>query len=308
VTGPEDDRRGSQVLTVRDVQTSLVTSSGSHPILRGIDLELRQGETLGVVGPSGSGKSILAKSIMRLIRPPGEILSGEVRLVDGRDVMRMSEPELRTVRGSLMSLIVPDARNHLNPLINVGAQIANVYRAHHKVSKKEALERAIDMLSRVGIAGRAGAYPHELSGGMAQRIVICMALINSPKVLIADEPTFGLDVTIQRQVLELFHSLLSELDSATIILTRDMGIVAQYCQRVGRLAEGTLEEPLEVKNFFERHAHDLPEEAEPEQKLEEPVPAAPSNLIVEELPTLGLVPDLPPRGVGDADAERREGS
>jgi ABC-type dipeptide/oligopeptide/nickel transport system ATPase component len=308
MTEPEGDPRVNQVLTVRDLQTSLVTSSGSFPILRGIDLDLRQGETLGIVGPSGSGKSILAKSVMRLIRPPGEILSGEVRLLDGRDVLTIPESELRTVRGSLMSLIVPDARNHLNPLVTVGAQIANVYRAHHKVSKKEALERAVDMLSRVGIAGRAGAYPHELSGGMAQRIVICMALINSPKVLIADEPTFGLDVTIQRQVLELFHSLLSELDSATIILTRDMGIVAQYCRRVGSLAHGTLEEPLEVKDFFEQHAHDLPEETGPDEKLVEPVPAAPSNLIVEELPSLGLVPDLPPRGVADADAERREGS
>jgi ABC-type dipeptide/oligopeptide/nickel transport system ATPase component len=284
-----------------------VTSSGSRPVLSGIDLALRQGETLGVVGPSGAGKSILAKSILALIRPPLRIVKGEVLLANGRDIMTMSESALQRIRGSEISLIVPDARNHLNPLVTVGAQIANVYRAHQQAGKKEALERAVDMLSRVGIAGRAGAYPHELSGGMAQRIVICMALINSPKILIADEPTFGLDVTIQRQVLELFHSLLSEFHSATIMLTRDMGIVAQYCQRVGKLANGRLEGPLEVREFFRREEQEVATEAAPAETLEEPVAAAPSDLIVEELPSLGLVPDLPPRSVADAEAEKRRG-
>lgn len=247
-------------LKVADLHASFLPANGPPiPVLRGIDLTLKEGELLGVLAPSGFGKSTLARCILNLLPPPGRITHGQVLLGGTRDLLKETEEELRPIRGKVISLIVSDAKSYLNPLLPIGTQIANTYRAHNRASKKEALNRAIEMLKAVGISDplrRSAAYPHELSGGMAQRVVISMALVNSPDILLADEPGFGLDSTIQRQVLDLFEGLISEMGSSAIIFAHDMGMVAQYCQSVALLYEGTIVEQQSVTDFFHRPLHD----------------------------------------------------
>lgn len=245
------------LLQASNLRVEFRTSEGTNVALNHIDLSINEGQVLGIVGESGSGKSVVAKTLVNLVPPPGRIVSGSV-LYEGRDLLRESERALRRIRGRQIGLIVQNAKSSLNPLLTVGDQLANVIRAHGERDKKVAAERAVLMLKKVGIqdpATRMHSYPHQLSGGMAQRVIIAMAISNNPRLLIADEPTSGLDVTIQAQILNLIQGLVKELNSATILITRDLGIVAQHCENVAVLCEGQIVEQAPVEKFFKNPEH-----------------------------------------------------
>jgi ABC-type dipeptide/oligopeptide/nickel transport system ATPase component len=244
-------------LEVTDLHTYFFTAAGVTKALNGVSLSVGPGKMLGLVGESGAGKTTLAHSIMRVVPRPGEVVKGETKLF-GNDLQKLSEAELRRIRGGEIAMIVPNPRAELNPLLTIGDQLANVARAHLRLGKQAARERAVDMLSEVKIPDprrRADAYPHELSGGMAQRVVIAMALISEPKVTISDDATSGLDVTVQAQVLDLTLTLLRERGSASLMITRDLGIVANYCDHVAVLYRGRILEMADVKRFFRRPSH-----------------------------------------------------
>jgi ABC-type dipeptide/oligopeptide/nickel transport system ATPase component len=244
-------------LEVRDLHTHFFTAVGTTKALKGVTLSVEPGKMLGLVGESGSGKTTLAHSIMRVVPRPGRVVHGETKLF-GRDLQKLSESKMRPLRGSEIAMIVPNPRAELNPLLTIGDQLANVARTHLRLRKQDARERAVHMLSEVRIPDpkrRADAYPHELSGGMAQRVVIAMALISEPKVTISDDATSGLDVTVQAQVLDLALKLLRERGSASLMITRDLGIVANYCDSVAVLYRGLILEMADVKRFFANPRH-----------------------------------------------------
>jgi ABC-type dipeptide/oligopeptide/nickel transport system ATPase component len=256
-SAPEVTAAPTPALEIRDLHTSFFTAAGVVKALSGVDLRLESGRMLGLVGESGAGKTTLAHSIMRVVPPPGRVVKGETKLY-GRDLQRLRESELRQVRGKEIAMIVPNPRAELNPLLTIGEQLANVARAHLRLEKGAARERAVEILSHVKIPDpkrRANAYPHELSGGMAQRVVIAMAMIGEPKVTISDDATSGLDVTVQAQVLDLTLSLLRERSSASLMITRDLGIVANYCDHVAVLYRGRLLEAADVRSFFANPRH-----------------------------------------------------
>jgi ABC-type dipeptide/oligopeptide/nickel transport system ATPase component len=218
---------------------------------------LGEGEALGVVGISGSGKSVLARSVMGLVRDPGRIVAGTVKL-RGENIVGASQTRLTALWGKEMALILSSPKSRLNPLVAVGKQLANVIMAKQALGKKAARERAVDLLASVAIGDPsrvAGLLPHELSGGMAQRVVIAMALSNSPRLLVADEPTAGLDVTVQTQVLELMMRLVQDTRAALLLMTRDLGIVAHYVERVAVLSSGHIIEDRRVREFFNSPQH-----------------------------------------------------
>jgi peptide/nickel transport system ATP-binding protein len=256
-SAPEPAAAGSAALEVRRLHTYFFTAAGVVKALNGLDLRLDSGKMLGLVGESGAGKTTLAHSIMRVVPPPGRVVKGETRLY-GRDLQQLTESELRRVRGKEIAMIVPNPRAELNPLLTIGEQLANVARAHLRLERSAARERAVEYLSHVKIPDpkrRAKAYPHELSGGMAQRVVIAMAMIGEPKITISDDATSGLDVTVQAQVLDLTLSLLRERHSASLMITRDLGIVANYCDHVAVLFRGCLLETADVRSFFADPRH-----------------------------------------------------
>ena len=241
-------------VSVRGLTVEFSSSAGTVRALDDVTLEIGRGETLGVVGKSGVGKSLLVRSLVNMVPNPGRIAAGEISIA-GRNVLDLEREQLRLLRGRHVGVIVRNARIHLNPVLSVGRQITNVYLAHHGASRREAWERATEMLRAVGIPDpeeRMRSYPHELSGGMVQRVVIAMALICEPSVVLADEPTSGLDVTIQDQVLRLFRTLVSESGASALLVTRDMGIVANFCDRVGVMDEGRLIEVAGVPEIFTR--------------------------------------------------------
>lgn len=245
------------VLEIEDLHAHYFTYEGVAKALNGVDLAIDEMEIVGLVGETGSGKSALATAIMNAVRLPGRIVKGSVRL-DGQDLLMMSEEQLLAVRGVQVSLISTNPRSKLNPLLHVGRQIADIIRAHESVTKEAAQERAVNLLRTVGINDperRARAYPHELSGGMAQRILIAMALAGSPRLLIADEATNGLDVTVQRQVLDLIRDKVREKRTSALIITHDLGIVAQYCQRVAIIYAGQIIEQTTVRELFHNPRH-----------------------------------------------------
>jgi ABC-type dipeptide/oligopeptide/nickel transport system ATPase component len=247
----------ASVLEVRNLSTHFFTSSGVIRALQRISFSLERGETLGLVGLSGSGKTVLADSLINVLRPPGRIVEGEI-LLEGEDLLQKSEGQMRNIRGKRIATVGSRPRAELYPLHTVGDQLARVYRAHNKVSSAEAASRAVEMLGRVGISDpviRAKSYPHELSGGMTKRVMIGMALICTPEILIADEPGAGLDVTIQAQVLELVADLIARTAMSTLLITRDLGVIAHYCDRVGVLENGQLIEVKDVDEFFEGPEH-----------------------------------------------------
>jgi oligopeptide/dipeptide ABC transporter ATP-binding protein len=245
------------LLEVRNLQTQFKTRAGLVRAVDGISFYLDGGELLGLVGESGCGKSITALSVMRLISPPGKIVAGEI-LFDGKNLLEASESEMRQIRGDDIAMIFQDPMTSLNPVFTVGEQIAEALRLHRKLSRKAAKEAAIAAMREVAIpdpARRANDYPHQLSGGMRQRVMIAMALACDPKLLIADEPTTALDVTIQAQILELLNELRTTRELAVLLITHDLGVVAEVADRVAVMYTGRIVEESPVTELFARPKH-----------------------------------------------------
>ena len=230
---------------------------GPVRILDDINLSVAAGEVLGVVGQAGAGKTVLVRSLLRLLPENGRVVAGSIRF-RGEDLLTMEPAELRRMRGTGIAHILPDAKSQLNPLVRVGDMMVAVLRTHEQATRSEARARAASLLDSVGISDperRLGAYPHELSGGMAQRICIALALMHSPSLIVADEPTAGLDVTVQRQVLDLMAALVRDREAAQLIVTRDLGIVAHYCQQVAVIHEGRIVEVAPTAELFDSPQH-----------------------------------------------------
>jgi oligopeptide/dipeptide ABC transporter ATP-binding protein len=246
------------VLEVEDLRTEFRSASGPLRAVDGLSFAVRAGETLCIVGESGCGKSVTALSILRLVAdPPGRIAGGRVRF-GGRDLLALSEPEMEAIRGNEISMIFQEPMTSLNPLHTVGRQIAEAIALHQRLGAREAMARAVGMLKRVAIPDperRASSYPHQLSGGMRQRVMIAMALSCTPKLLIADEPTTALDVTIQAQILALMREQQETLGSAVLLITHDMGVVAENADRVVVMYAGRKVEEAPVAELFDRPAH-----------------------------------------------------
>ena len=246
------------VLEVEGLRTELSAGRGVIKAVDGMSFSLRRGETLAIVGESGCGKSMTALSLMRLVpKPPGKIVGGSVKL-DGKELLRLDEAAMRAVRGNDISMIFQEPMTSLNPVLTIGSQISEAVRLHQDLSKSAAMDKAVDMLRLVKIPGpaqRAKEYPHQLSGGMRQRAMIAMALACNPKVLIADEPTTALDVTIQAQILDLILALQGELGTAIILITHDLGVVAETAQRVIVMYAGRKIEEAEVGALFAEPQH-----------------------------------------------------
>ena len=245
------------LLEVKNLQTHFPTRNGLVRAVDGVSCYLDAGELLGVVGESGCGKSITALSIMRLIAPPGKIVGGEITF-DGKDLLHLSEAQMRAIRGDDIAMIFQDPMTSLNPVFTVGEQIAEALRLHRRLSRKAARAAAIEAMREVSIpdpARRADDYPHQLSGGMRQRVMIAMALACDPKLLIADEPTTALDVTIQAQILELLEELRRHRELAVLLITHDLGVVAEVADRVAVMYTGRVVEESSVAELFARPKH-----------------------------------------------------
>ncbi len=245
------------LLDVQDLTVDFFSFSGAYRALDNVSLAIRAGEMMGVVGETGSGKTLLADAIIGLLPGTGRITHGQI-MFQGRSLIGLSEQEFRELRGKDISLIPAQPREALNPLYPVGIQIANVIRAHRGVSREEAQQVAVELIRSVAIPdpeARAHAYPHELSSGMAQRVLIAMAMANSPTLILADEPTSSLDVTIQLQVLGTFAALVRDRGSSALLVTRDLGIVAHFCQRLAVMRYGRIYEMAPVVEFFEDPRH-----------------------------------------------------
>ncbi len=246
------------ILEVRDLVTAFDTDAGRVTAVDEVSFDVKRGRTLGIVGESGCGKSVTAMSIMRLLpRPSGVILGGEIRL-EGTDLLKLSAEEMRKVRGARVGMIFQEPMTALNPVHRIGKQMSEVFLQHLDVSKKEAWERSIEMLKKVGIPApeiRVGEFPHQLSGGMRQRVVIAMALALKPSVVIADEPTTALDVTIQAQILELIKELQEEMHMSVILITHDLGVIAETCDDVVVMYAGRVAERGTIHNIFENPHH-----------------------------------------------------
>ena len=246
------------VLSVEELRTIFFTRTGVLKAVDGVTFEVHEGETLGVVGESGCGKSVTALSILQLVpSPPGRIVSGHIKL-DGEDLLTKSQHEVEDIRGNRVAMIFQEPLTALNPLFTVGHQLAEAVRRHQEKSRAEAKEDVVDMLQRVGIPdpeSRLRSYPHELSGGMRQRAMIAMALLARPRLLVADEPTTALDVTIQAQILELIRELPQQFGAATMMITHDLGVIAEMAERVIVMYAGRIVESAPVKALFGWPAH-----------------------------------------------------
>jgi oligopeptide/dipeptide ABC transporter ATP-binding protein len=248
----------NELLTVKDLRTSFHTHGGVIRAVDGVDFSIVKGGALGLVGESGSGKSVTALSIMRLIDLPGRIERGSSIMFEGRDLATLPEDAMARIRGNDISMIFQEPMTSLNPVFTVGEQIAESVRLHQGVDKKEADERAVEMMRRVGIpsaAKRVHDYPHQMSGGMRQRVMIGMALSCNPKLLIADEPTTALDVTVQAQILELMKDLREQLGMAILLITHDLGVVAEMVDQVAVMYGGRIVERGPVKEIFASPQH-----------------------------------------------------
>jgi peptide/nickel transport system ATP-binding protein len=270
------------LLRVRDLVTSFRTAEGSVRAVDHVSFEVEAGASLGIVGESGCGKSVTALSILRLVpSPPGEIESGSIEL-GGRDLCQLSEAEMRAVRGNEISMVFQEPMTSLNPVYTVGSQIVEAIRLHQKRGRRDAWARAVEMLKLVGIPSpetNARAYPHQLSGGMRQRVMIAMAIACEPKVLLADEPTTALDVTIQAQILAMLHDLQQRLGMSLVLITHDLGVVAEHTDHVVVMYAARVVESAPVASIFARPRHPY---------------------------TRGLLDSIPrPRATGDEDVRRR---
>jgi oligopeptide/dipeptide ABC transporter ATP-binding protein len=281
------------LLSVRNLKTYFYTDEGVVKAVDGLSYELRKGETLGIVGESGSGKSVHALSVMRLIAsPPGKIVDGEI-VFEGKNLLKLSDEEMRHIRGNRIAMIFQEPMTSLNPVLTIGEQIAEAVILHQKLDKRAAWERAINMLERVKIPlarERVKDYPHQFSGGMRQRVMIAMALSCNPSILIADEPTTALDVTIQAQIIELIQELQKEFNMAVIMITHNLGVVAETCDNVVVMYAGRPIEHTDVQRTFQdpKHPytwgllHSIPKLYERKERLI-PIEGQPPSLI-----------DLPP--------------
>ena len=280
------------LLAVRDLTVHFDTDEGTVQAVDGAVLSIGAGEIVGLVGESGSGKSVTALAILRLIRPPGRIIGGVIEL-DGRDLLRVREDEMRRIRGSQISMVFQSPRTSLNPVIPVGRQIERLLVVHAALDGAAARRRSLEMLDDVGIAEperRAAQYPHQLSGGMCQRVMIAMALTTSPRLLIADEPTTGLDVSIAAQILDLLRDRGRRTGAAILLITHDLGVVAGVCDRVAVMHAGQIVETADVHRLFKRPAHPYT------RGLLRSVPRLDREFTME--PIAGAVPSLvdPPPG------------
>jgi peptide/nickel transport system ATP-binding protein len=246
------------LLDVRGLQTRFSVEGGAVMAVDAVSFSIPAGGTLGVVGESGCGKSVTALSVMRLVPdPPGQVVGGEIRF-RGQNLLALSEEEMRRVRGNRLAMVFQEPMTSLNPVYRVGEQIAEPLRLHQGLDRKQARARAVELLRQVGIPApeqRVEAYPHQLSGGMRQRVMIAMALACGPELLIADEPTTALDVTIQAQILELLKRLQAERGMAVMLITHDLGVVAESCDAVVVMYAGRVVEQAPVKALFARPAH-----------------------------------------------------
>jgi oligopeptide/dipeptide ABC transporter ATP-binding protein len=248
---------GEPLLEIAGLRTYFFTSDGVVKAVDGVDLSVGKGEVLGLVGESGSGKSVTMFSALRLVAAPGRIVEGSVRF-DGIDVLALPDKQLRDIRGDRITMVFQQPNSSLNPCYRSGHQIAEVYRVHEHMRRAERDERAVEMLRKVGIpdpSRRARAFPHQLSGGMAQRVMIAMALAAGPELLIADEPTTALDVTIQAQILDLMSHLRYELDMAMVLITHDLGVVAEMAERVAVMYAGQIVEETTTPALFASPLH-----------------------------------------------------
>jgi len=285
------------LLHIEDLTVHFHTDEGIVEAVDGIQLLVPSGEIVGVVGESGSGKSVTALSILRLIRKPGRIIQGTI-LFDGRNLLDLSEEEMRPLRGSHISMIFQSPRTSLNPVLSAGWQIERLIRLHKKEKAKGAREQTVQMIRQVGIPSPERIYheyPHQLSGGMCQRIMIAMALATNPKLLIADEPTTGLDVSIAAQILDLLQEMGRRTGATILLITHDLGVVAGYCDRVAVMHAGQVVESASVKKLFRQPLHPYT------MKLIHSVPRVDVDRIMETIP--GNVPGLihPPQGCRFAD-------
>lgn len=246
------------LLQVRDLKTYFFTDDGVVKAVDGVDFDVLPGEILGLVGESGCGKSVTSFSILQLIDDPGRIVGGEIFFRD-TDLLKLSEPEMVRMRGNLISMIFQQPQSSLNPVFTVGSQIAEVFKIHKKdIKKEEAWDEAVNLLKLVGIPDaerKAKAYPHEMSGGQAQRVMIAMALALKPKLLIADEPTTALDVTIQAQILDLILDLRDQMGTSVILITHDLGLIAETADRVAVMYAGQIIEQAEIEPIFDGPMH-----------------------------------------------------
>ena len=245
------------LLEVRKLKTYFYTEAGVVKAVDGVDFEVYPGEVLGLVGESGCGKSVTSLSIMRLIAPPGKIIEGEIFFA-GKNLLKLSESEMTKMRGDRISMIFQQPQSSLNPVFKAGDQITEVLKVHKLFNKEAANVRMIELLKMVGIAdpeSRADSYPHELSGGMSQRIMIAMALACAPELLIADEPTTALDVTIQAQILDLMRDLREKIGTTIILITHDLGVIAEMADRVAVMYASRIVEAAEVNELFDNPLH-----------------------------------------------------
>jgi peptide/nickel transport system ATP-binding protein len=274
------------LLEIRDLSVAFDTDEGTVGAVDAIDLTVRRGEILGLVGESGSGKSVTALAVFRLIRPPGRIAGGSIRF-DGRELLALPEEEMRRIRGAQIAMVFQSPRTALNPVLPVGRQIARLYRLHQGCTATEARQRTLEMLGLVGIPEperRASEYAHQLSGGMCQRVMIAMALATSPRLLLADEPTTGLDVSIAAQILDLLRDLGRRTGASMVLITHDLGVVAGLCDRVAVMHAGQLVECADVRTLFREPGHPYT------RALVRAIPRVDREATMEPVP--GVVPSL----------------
>jgi len=246
------------LLSINSLCTYFKTRSGIAKAVDGISLEIQKGEVLGIVGESGCGKSVLALSILRLLAMPPAYFAGGRILFNGKDLIKLTDNEIRAIRGDRISMIFQEPMSALNPVFTIGNQLSEVFKVHHKSTKKQAMEKSLDILTKVGIPdplARLKEYPHQLSGGLRQRVMIAMALGCRPELLISDEPTTALDVTIQAQILELITTLKDDLGTAVIMITHDLGVIAETTDRVIVMYTGNIMETATTVDLFENPKH-----------------------------------------------------
>ena len=279
------EKENDVLLSVRDLEVVYTSAGAVIHAVNGVSLEIKRGQSLGLVGETGAGKTTIAKSILGILPdPPAKVLNGQI-VLDGQDLLKLPEKEMRGIRGKKISMIFQDPMTALNPLMTVGDQIAEVVSLHEHCSKKESMNKAMQMLEMVGIpAERYVEYPHQFSGGMKQRVVIAIALACNPELLLADEPTTALDVTIQAQVMEMIADLQKKLNTAMILITHDLGIVAEACDQVAVIYAGEIVELASKEELFLHPTHpytvglfgSIPSLSEDVERLT-PIPGLPAN-------------------------------